>query len=233
MPAEYDVLLRPAQGFAACYPDLLLHQVNACHQFADRMLDLDTRIHLQKIELLPVLVVDELDRACVLVPDGSRQRYPGLANFFAQSFADCRCRGFFHQFLVTALQGAVALSGMDYVTERVAQHLYLDMARVGDVAFDVQAVVAKRGARLVAGGIEHLLELLGLRDNFHAAPATAGRRFENYRKADTLRHLRRLLRRVHLLRARQQRQAEGLGSFASLDLVAHGADMVGLGTDEN
>ena len=69
--APRDVLLRERQPPAGRDLDLQPHQVEAGHQFRDRMLHLQARVHFQEVEAA-VLIHQELHRAGVVVAGGAR-----------------------------------------------------------------------------------------------------------------------------------------------------------------
>ena len=68
VPAWLDFLLRKWKSFASCDANLQMHEVNATHQFCDRVLNLKTRVHFQEIEIA-VCVGKKLDGACIGVAD--------------------------------------------------------------------------------------------------------------------------------------------------------------------
>ena len=63
------------------------------------------------------------------------------------------------QLLVAALDGAVALAEVDDVAVLVGQHLDLDVARVGQVALEVDRRVGEELLALARGALEGVLEL--------------------------------------------------------------------------
>src|SRR6185312_13305903 len=94
-------------------------------------------------------------------------------------------------------------------------------------------VVAERGFRLAAGGGERGRHFRGRTRDLHAAPAAAGGRLDQHGIADRIGDAFGL----HVggdaaVRTRNDRDAEALGGALRLDLVAHGADVLGLRTDE-
>src|SRR5262249_47570502 len=102
-------------------------------------------------------------------------------------FADCVARAliergaaaFLPNFLITALQRAVALAEMDGSAVAVAQHLDLDVARLREIFLEIKRLVSERGLRFGARGGKRRHELLRPVYGFHsppAAPAAAWRR---------------------------------------------------------
>ena len=76
-------------------------------------------------------------------------------------------------------------------------------------------------------------KFVGRARDLHAAPAAAGRRLDQHRIADLVGDFCRF--RVGgdaAFRARHHRDAEPFGGALGLDLVAHQADVLGLGADE-
>ena len=112
------------------------------------MLDLQARVHLQKIEIVTEGAAlrrnhQELQGAGVGVAGGARNPDRRLAHGFAQSGRHDGRGRFFHHLLVAALQGALALAQVDQVAVVVAQDLKLDVPRPLQVLFDVHRRVAE------------------------------------------------------------------------------------------
>ena len=99
-----------------------------------------------------------------------------LADPLAHLLVDVRRRRLLDQLLVAALDRAVALAEVDDVALRVGEHLDLDVARVLEVALEVDGGVGEELLALARGALERLLELvLGHRDAEALAAAAAGR----------------------------------------------------------
>src|SRR6202142_3439260 len=108
------------------------------------MLDLQPRVHLEEIEAL-VLPGDELDGAGAVVADRFGERDRLLAHLLAGGGVEQRAWRLLYHLLIAALDRTFALAEIDDVAVLVAQHLNLDMARIGDEFLDEHAVVAERG----------------------------------------------------------------------------------------
>ena len=114
----------------------------------------------------------------------------------------------------------------------VAEHLEFDVARIAEIFLDIDGVVAERGLGLAARLLISVSSWSSLVHDLHAAPAAARRRLDDHRIADLGGDLARLDDVVdRAVGARHQRQAELAGGALGLDLVAHRADMLGLGAD--
>ena len=67
---------------------------------------------------------------------------------------------FLEHLLVATLQRAVALAEVDRAAFAVAEHLELDVARVGEIFLHVDGVVAERRARFRRGLAHQAFELV-------------------------------------------------------------------------
>ena len=133
---------------------------------------------------------------------------------------------------MAALDRAVALAEVDGLAFAVAEHLELDMLRVAEIFFHVDGVVAERRAGFGRGLAHQAFELRFFRHDLHAAAAAARRRLDQDRVADLGRQLLGLAGAdQRAVGAGDQRQAEPGRGALGLDLVAHDADMLGLGPD--
>ena len=231
MAVEHDVLLRVAERVAGGDADLLAHQVHAADHLGDRMLHLQAGVHLDEGELL--VLIQELQRAGIAVAELGEAGGGDGAERVALRAGQYRGTGLLQQFLVPALQGAVALAEMHHVAVRVGHDLQLDMARAVQVFLDIHRVVAEAGPGLGAGDAPCLLDLVRALGHLHAAAAAAGGSLDQHRIADPCGDRARLVQvRHHTVRARHQRYAERGHGGLGLDLVAHHADMRRRGADE-
>ena len=150
------------------------------------MLHLKPRVHLHEVELLRLAVVQELDRACVHVPDRARSLAGSPAHLFALFLAEAR-RRLLDDFLVPALDGAVALEEVHVVAVDVSEDLDLVVARPLHKLFEQHAVVTERVERLALGAFQVLEELLVVPGHLHAFAASAHHGFDHHRVLDLAR----------------------------------------------
>ena len=115
----------------------------------------------------------------------------------------------------------------------VAEHLDFDVARPLQIFFQIDRVVAECGLGLGAGGGQRGGKLVLQMRDLHAAAAAAGSGLHQHRKADAARDRKRVgVGRHAAVGARHHRDAEPKRRALGLDLVAHQADVLGLGPDE-
>src|SRR5690242_15588441 len=186
MPRTHDLILLHRQALAGSDTQLPFHQIKPGHGFGDRMLDLEPRIHLHEVETLAAFFGDELDRAGADVTNRARRRDRRLADIEPPLAGETRRRRLFYDFLMPALDRAIALEQMDDVAASVAENLHLNMAGAFEIAFQQHCVIAESAFRLAPGAVESARELGRARDDAHAPPAAAGGCFYHYRKADAL-----------------------------------------------
>ena len=84
------------------------------------------------------------------------------------------------------LDRAVALAEVDDVAVRVGEHLHLDVARILEVALDVDGGVGEVLLALALRRLERALDLVRLADDLHPLAAAAGGRLQDQRVADLL-----------------------------------------------
>ena len=230
--AQLDLLLGDRERLAGGDQDLLADDVDAGDHLGHAVLDLDPGVHLEE----EVLVADlhALDRAGAAVADRGGRVGGDLADPLAHLGVDVRARRLLDHLLVAALDRAVALAEVDHVAVRVGEHLDLDVARVLEVALEVDAVVGEELLALAGGALEGLLEVVGRHRDAEALAAAAARRLAGDRVADLLGLLaRRLDVRGRLGRAGHDRHA-GLGhDLARPRLRAHRLDRLRRRADED
>ena len=162
--------------------ELQLHQIQAGDHLADRVLDLEARVHLDEIEAR--LVHQELHGPGVGVPgrlgDG-RGRFPDPG---PQRFVDDRRGTLLDQLLIPALEGAVTFAQERHVTAGVGQDLGFPVMGAGDVPLEVDLRPAEVGGRLARRALHRLGQRLGLVDQVHALAAAPERRLDHQREPD-------------------------------------------------
>src|SRR5260370_870006 len=127
-------------GMVGCNADLLAHQVDARGEFRDRMFDLNASIGLDEIE--GVLLIDQkLARAGVLIAGSLDHPHRRRAHLLADLPRQVRRRRLLNELLVPALQRTITLPKMHDVALAVSEDLNLNVPRLLDVLFEVNAAV--------------------------------------------------------------------------------------------
>ena len=133
---------------------------------------------------------------------------------------------------MAALERTVALPQVDRIAAPVAENLELDVARIAQILLDIDGRIAERGLGLAAGLFHQAFQRIGRVADLHAAPAAATRRLDDHRIADVLGDAGGFRHFGHrAIAAGHQRQTQRPGGALGFHLVAHGADMFGLGAD--
>ena len=232
MSAYLDVALCERQLLACGHQQLRLDQVDAGDHLGDRVFDLDTRVHLDEVEL--VILVQELEGAGAAIAHGAAGIDAAFAHLLALLGRQARGRCFFDDLLVAALHRAVALTQVHHVAVVVADDLKLDVPRLLEKLFHVDGAVAKGGQRLLLGHGDGIEQCGFGMHHAHAASTTAARGLDDDRVADVAGDLdvevgigaQRTVRAGHAGHAGFFHGAYGR------DLVTHQADGLGLGADE-
>ena len=236
-PARPDRLVRikaeRGQRRAGSHGDLQLHQVQARHFFRDRVLDLQARVGLDEDErqLGRALVQQELEGAEAAVVHRPRHLQRGLHQFASPRIGQGRAGRDLHQLLEAPLQRAFALAQRDDL-RAVAQHLDLDVARVGHEALQVHAVHAE-AACFGRAPLVGLGQLGRIGHRAHAAPAAAAEGLDHHPGCAVRgEELLRLLQRDRASAAGQHRYAALRGQRTRARLVAEEGELFDRGADE-
>src|SRR5690606_14912913 len=183
---KLHLFLRDPQTLTGGDADHLLYQIEAGDQFSDRMLNLQPGVHLKEVEVA-VAINDELDCTGGGVTHRLGQCYRLLSHGLARRLVQEWRWRFLDDLLVAALDRTFAFAQIDHVAVQIAQHLDLDMARLGDEFLDKDAVVAEGRLRLVARQLEAFASFLVVPGDAHALAAAASRSLDHHRIADLLR----------------------------------------------
>ena len=171
-----DLVLGQAQflqGGAGGQVHLRLDQVDGGDLLGHGVLHLDAGVHLDE-DVVARLIHQELHGAGTLVSDEFAELHGIRADAVTQFRVEVLGRGDLDDFLVTALQGAVAFIQVDDITGVIAQDLHLDVLGFDHGPLDVDGAVTEGGLGLTGGLPGQLAQVLGLLDEPHAAPATTG-----------------------------------------------------------
>ena len=134
-----------------------------------------------------IAVHDELRRAGVFVADRPRERDGGIARSRRARSSSIAGEGASSSTFWWRRWIEQSRSPSARTSPSRGKQLHLDVVRTFDIALAEHAVVAERSLRLTTRGCERLVELRRRPHDAHAAPAAAGRRFDDEREADLAR----------------------------------------------
>ena len=174
----------------------------------------------------------ELDRTCPDIADragdarAARRRYRAWHPALAARLLD--------HLLMPSLQRAFAFEQRRQITVAIPDDLHLDVAWVLDEFFDQHAVVAERRFGFPLGADDRSRKFAGRIHHAHAAPAAAGGRLHQHRKADLVGRFRqgRLVLGLAVI-AGHQRHAGLFHQLFRAGFRAHRGHHRGCGTDEH
>ena len=115
--------------------NLRANEIDAGDLFSDGVFDLDSGVHLDKEPFFSVEVIKEFDRARVIVADFLGDAHGGIAEFFANSGIEADAGGNFDDFLVAALDRAIAFMQMKDMAVAIAEDLDFDVFGARNVFF--------------------------------------------------------------------------------------------------
>ena len=179
-----DPDLRVVEPVALGDQELGPDQVQAGDRLGHRMLNLDTRVHLDEVPLLGVDVHQELDRARVVVADGLAELQGRGAEGGPEVLGEADGGGDLDHLLVAPLDRAVPLVQVDDPAVLVAQELDLDVLGPGDEALEEDVGAAEGRLRLGLGLLEAGEQVGLVVDDPHAAAAAAVGRLDDQGEAD-------------------------------------------------
>lgn len=163
--------------------NLCAHEVNAGDHLGDRVLNLNSGVHLDEI-VVALLVHQKFHRTGRDIADMTGN----LDGILVQSLTGCLGyrpgRRELDDLLVAALERAVALAEVDDVAVLVAQHLYFDVLGLNQVLLDEDILIAERLLGLALDALERGSDLFRSVTAPHAAAAAATGCLEDDRETE-------------------------------------------------
>jgi hypothetical protein len=163
-----DLSSAPRRGKRLAQGDLDLRtdEVEPQRLLGDRVLDLKPRVHLEKIEI-PPLVQQELDRPRSDVADGSSRFDRRPPHRLPQTRVERGARRLLQDLLVAPLNAALTLEQVHDGAEPVSENLKLDVPGLVQVALEIDAIRSERHLRDPARFGQRLGEILEPFDTRH------------------------------------------------------------------
>ena len=232
MTDEHHVFLAERQLLSVSYANLFTYKINARDHLCDRVLDLQARVHLDEIEVS--VFIKELHRARAQIADLCDGLGDDRADLFTLRLVQGRRGRLFENLLVAALQRTIAFPQMRDVSMAVGDHLDFDMARLAEILLEIDGIVAKGSLGFGLRCTDGVLKVfLGLGD-LHAPPAAASSGLHEHRIADLLGDLLRFADASHTAIGPWNTWHASIDHrLLGGDFVAHGADVLGFGANED
>jgi hypothetical protein len=127
---------------ATCNFKLPLNQILLCNHFSNRMLNLESCIHLHEKEFICFCVKDEFNGTCIIVTNSSSSLYCSLTNFFSHLRSNSRW-SFLNNFLMSSLYRTVSLIEINIVTILISKHLYFNMSWFLNIFFNNHMIITE------------------------------------------------------------------------------------------
>ena len=132
------------ESFARGHSNLHRNKVHARHTFRDGVLDLNSRIHFEEIEL-PPRIEQKLAGTRTDIIDGLGRKHGSLTHRRAPLSRHPVGRRFFDKLLMPSLNRTFTLTEMKRVPMRIGHHLNFDMPRTDQAFFEIDRSVPKGG----------------------------------------------------------------------------------------
>src|SRR5215212_5832513 len=165
------ILLGEWERFPPGDGELELDEVEVRDELRHGVFDLQARVHLQEVVLIPV--EQELHCARVGIAGLGGEADGGVADRRAEIRVERRGGGFFDYLLVTALDGTFPLEEVDDVAALVPEHLHLHVARVFHQLLEEHRSVTEGRFSLPARAPYRLDEVIGTLHGPHPASPTS------------------------------------------------------------
>ncbi|RMU19924.1 hypothetical protein ALP34_05544 [Pseudomonas savastanoi pv. glycinea] len=232
MPFDDHVILGVRQFVAGGDAEHLLDDVDTGDHFGYRVLHLNTGVHFDEVET--TVLVQELESTRAAIADIDTRLDAGSQNIRTRLFVDERCRCFFQNLLVSALQRAVAVAQMNRLALAVGNDLDFHVTRVSQVFFQVDHRVAEPGRSFGAGLGGGFDQVFFAMNHTHAATTTATGGLDDHRVTHFTTNAQSgcFVFRQRAVGARNGWHVGQLHGVLGRNLVAHQADGVCFRADE-
>jgi hypothetical protein len=190
--ADLHVALHVGEALTTGDEQLRFHEIDPRDEFRDRMLHLDTSVHLYEVEL--VVLVEKLQCSGAAIADRAAGLDAAIAHDPALACGDAWGRRFLNNLLVAPLHGAVALAEMDDVALPIGEHLEFDVPRSFEELLHVDSIIAECRTRLSSCDADRVQKRRFAVHDTHAAATAATRCLDDDRIADVARDAQILVR---------------------------------------
>src|SRR6185436_9901121 len=139
---ERDFLLRDLKRDACCNGNLMTHDIDCRDLLGHCMFHLEARVHLHEV-IAVVLIEEKLDGTGIVILDSLGNGDGRLAHFGTETRGENQGWGNFDEFLMPALNRAIAFTQMDDISVPVGQDLKFDVMRSLDILLKKDCSIAE------------------------------------------------------------------------------------------
>ena len=148
-----NTFLLGAERLSSSNPDHLLNQIQVGNALGDRVLDLQTGVHFQEVEV-PLRIDQHLNGTSALVVDSLGQLDSLLTHSLPGLRVNARRGGLLSDLLVSPLDGALSLGQIDTILVLVHEELDFDVTGLINELFDEHTAVTEGSNSLSLGELE-------------------------------------------------------------------------------
>ena len=180
--AKVDLLLRKREGQTSGNTELLLHKVKTCTPLRHGVLNLNTRVDFQEIEVA-IWPQQKFGRTCIDIVNSPYQVHRRRCDLLAQGWIERGRRRFLDQLLVAALYTALTFTQVHDVTIPVSNKLNFDMTGRRNGFLDIHPAITKSAPGFATSGAQSRKQVFRVTHKANTFPPTAGSGFEQQRIA--------------------------------------------------
>ena len=177
LTVKTDIGMR--QGMSFCNKDLCTHKVNTCNHFCNGVLNLNTWVHFNKVVLTCLSINKKLNSTCINIVNVLCNFNSIRSESFDRLFGNRPSRSIFNNFLVAALERAVTLTEMHYITVLVSKNLNFNMLRLNKELFNKNILITKCLLSFIFNKLKLTAYIFLTVTAAHTASAAAGSSLEN------------------------------------------------------
>ena len=217
---------------ARCEPHHPLDEIHAAHLFGHAVLNLQSSVHFEEIELSAVRIENKLDRASRTIVHKSAELHRCIEERRALHVIETGCGSFLDDFLISPLRRAIAFAQREDAPFAIAENLHLDVPRVGDEFFEKDAGLLEIAATQPLDRRIRFRQFRLAPADFHTDAAAARRALQHHGVADARSLSCCIIYSGQQSGARQQRHTGALREFARCVLESEDAHLFRRRSDE-
>mmetsp|Transcript_7802 Transcript_7802/g.13284 ORF Transcript_7802/g.13284 Transcript_7802/m.13284 type:complete len:211 (-) Transcript_7802:766-1398(-) len=171
---RFDILLLETnflKGSTTCNTDLSLNNINSSNFFGNSVLDLNTRIDLNKVR--PVLAIDqEFNSSCILVLGCACQLNRIIVKLGSQIIRQTPSGCHLNNLLMSPLNRAITFPEMDNITLTITDDLHLNMPWLLNKSLNKNTSISETSQCFTRGTLIKGNQIFAVANNTHTFSST-------------------------------------------------------------